>query len=187
MKKLAVVFLASVLVMAVMQTQAQEKAKEKAALKETKSEVRAERKALRKLEGSNVSVISKNNFSTDFGDIPNVKWKRAETFDEAVFMKDGKEMTAFYDFYGKLVGTCSVKTFADIPAKGQKEIKTKYKDYSIGPVIFFDDNEFNETDMMLWGTQFDDEDNYFVELTKGNSKIILRVNTSGIVSYFKQL
>ena len=88
-------------------------------------------------------------------------------------------MTAFYDNDGKLVGTTMIKTFADVPANGQKQIKKKYKDYTVGPVIFFDNNEFNETDMMLYGLQFDDEDNYFVELTKGNSKIVVRVNSAG--------
>jgi hypothetical protein len=29
--------------------------------------------------------------------------------------------------------------------------------------------------MVLYGIQFDDEDNYFVELTKGTSKIVLKI------------
>ena len=74
-----------------------------------------------------------------------------------------------------------------MPAGGQKEIKKKYKDYSIGKVIFFDDNEFNEMDMLLYGLQFDDADNYFVELAKGTSKIMVKVNAAGDVSFFKQL
>lgn len=135
-----------------------------------------------------MSEIAKSKYYADFGNVPDVKWKRVGTFDEAAFTKDGKEMKAFYDIDGKLVGTTTIKTFADVPAKGQKEIEAKYKDYSIGQqVVFFDDNEANETDMILYGVQFDDEDNYFVELTKGTKKIILQVNSEGEVFFFKQL
>jgi hypothetical protein len=159
----------------------------KGELKTEKKELKGERKALRKLEGSTVNVISKNSFYADFGNLPNVKWKRTAYFDEAIFTKDGKEMKAYYDFFGKLVGTSSYVTFADVPVLGQKEINKRYKDYTIGQVLFFDDNEFNESDMLLYNSQFDDEDNYFVELAKGNNKIVLKVNTSGVVNFFKQL
>ena len=154
---------------------------------ETKKEQKAGRIALKKLEGTNVSVMSKDNFAKDFGNLPNVQWKRVNTYDEATFMKDGKEMKAFYDFDSKLVGTTTHVTFADVPAKGQKEIKKQYKDYTVESVVFFDDNEANETDMILYGVQFDDSDNYFVELAKGTNKIILQVNSSGEVFLFKQL
>jgi len=163
-------------------------------LRETKKEVKADKKelkteraALRKPEGSDVGLQTRNSFYADFAEIPNVKWKRIDNFDEARFIKDGKEMTAFYDDDSKLVGTTQNKTFVDVPAKGQKEIKAKYKDYMVGPVVFFDDNEVNETDMIMYGFQFDDEDNYFVELTKGNSKIVVRVNAAGMVYFFKEL
>jgi hypothetical protein len=154
---------------------------------ETKKEQKAERVALKNLEGNNVSAMSKNNFTVDFGNIPNVQWKRVGTYDEASFMKDGKEIKAFYDFDAKLVGTTRHVTFADVPAAGQKEIKNKYKDYKVEAVIFFDDNEANVTDMILYGVQFDDEDNYFVELSNGKKRIILQVISSGEVFYFKEL
>jgi len=181
MKRLAILSMTFLLAIAVVQIQAQEP--KKVARKEAKSE----RKALRKLERNEVNEVSKSSFFADFGNVPDVKWTKAEYLDEARFTKDGKDLTAFYDFDGKLVGTTQVKTFADLPPKGQKEIQTKYKDYSIGPVIFYDDNEYNESDMLLYGLQFEDEDNYFVELTKGNSKIVVRVDPRGIVYFFKQL
>ena len=196
MKKLAVLSVTFLLAISVFQVQAQvsKEVAEKSTIKETKNELKTEkkelkteRKELRKLTGSAVNTISKNSFYADFGDLPNVKWTKSIYFDEATFTKDGVEKTAFYDYDGKLVGTTEVKTLADVPAKGQKAIKSKYKDYTVGPVIFFDDNEFNETDMLLYGLQFDDADNYFVELAKGPSKMMVRVNAAGDVSFFKQL
>lgn len=38
--------------------------------------------------------------------------------------------------------------------------------------------------MILYGQQFADEDNYFVELVKGSKKIVLRSNMAGDVSFF---
>ena len=158
--------------------------KEESALKKEK---KAERKELRKLIGAEVSIQAKQQFQVDFPNATNAKWKRANVFDEVSYTNDGKSWKSFYDNEAKLVGTTSIITFAELPAKGQKYIKEKYKDYSIGTVVFFDDNEFNETDMLLYGLQFDDEDSYFVELTKDTKKIVVQVKKSGEVIFFKEL
>jgi hypothetical protein len=152
-----------------------------------KSEKKVDKKELRKLEGSEVSYQSKEAFYKDFGNIPVTKWVRGMYYDEATFMKDGQEMTAFYDYDSELVGTTTHKQFSDLPLSAQKYINKKYSDYSKGDVILFDDNEYNETDMFLYGSQFEDEDNYFVPLKKNNQEIILQVNMSGNVSLFKKL
>lgn len=181
MKRLAILSMTLMLAFTVVQSQAQEPKKE------VRKEAKNGRKALRRLEKNEVNTTSRNSLISDFGNITDVKWTKAEYLDEARFTKDGKELTAFYDYDGKLVGTTQVKTFADLPPKGQKEIKNKYKDFTIGPVIYFDDNEFNDSDMLLYGLQFQDEDNYFVELTKGNKKEVVRVDAIGGVYFFKQL
>jgi hypothetical protein len=181
MKRLA--FLSLMILFVMNATYAQEQKSGNTQTKETKKE----RIPLKKLEGDKVSTMAKESFIADFGNVPNVKWQREGTFDEAIFMKDGKEMIAFYDIGGKLVGTTKVVTFAEVPVSGQQEIKKRYKDYTVSTVIFYDDNEANETDMIMYGTQFDDADNYFVELTKGNSKIAVRVDLKGEVYFFKQL
>ena len=152
--------------------------------KEIRKEKKEERKALRKPEGNEVSEIAKTNFISDFGNIRNVHWKRGIQFDEATFTKDGKRMTAYYDYNSKLVGTTQNSSFNDIPLKAQNIIKKKYKGYSIGTVVFYDDNETNETDMILNNIQFDDADNYFVPLTKNGKTAILMVSPDGDISYF---
>lgn len=186
MKKLTILLLAFLLSVPFVFGQNVKEDKEKT--KEAKKELKTDRVALRKLEGSMVSNLAKENFIADFGDMKNVKWKRDGLFDQATFTKkDGKVYSAFYDFDSNLVGTTHDVTFAEIPAIGQKEIKKEYKDYKIGPAIFFDDNDANESDMLLYGVQFADEDNYFVELTKGTKKIILQILSSGEVFFFKEM
>ena len=186
MKKLVVLTMTFLFAMTVVFGQTKKADKEKT--KETKKEAKVERVSLKKLEGANVSTIAKGNFSSDFKDAKNVEWKRIDTFDKVSFTnKDGQNMSAFYDIDGNLVGTTQFKTFADVPEKGQQEIKKMYKDYTIGPVVYYDDNEANSTDMILYGEQFEDADNYFVELSKGTKKIVVQVSPEGVVYFFKQL
>jgi len=129
----------------------------------------------------------KQSFYSYFGYRPDVKWVQVNNYDEAIFTRDGKEITAYYDSDGVLVGTTNIVPFAKVPMKGQQEIEKKYKDYSIGPVIFFNDNEYNETDIELYGVHVGPDDNYFVELSKGSDKIIVKVDPEGKVSFFTNL
>lgn len=155
--------------------------------KETKKEAKTEKKELRALKGKEVSYRAKDHFLTDFGKIADAKWKRGSQMDEVTFTKDGQKLTAYYDYESNLVGTTSDKTFDTLPRNAQKDIKKVYKDYNIGAVIMFDDNENNDTNMNLYGTQFDDKDNYFVEISKGGKQSVLQVNMEGQVMFFKQL
>jgi hypothetical protein len=185
MKRLVILSMAVLFSLSIVKGQVQKTGKEQN--KEVKKEQRAERVALRKLEGNTVSMVAKNNFSTDFGVVTNAQWNRVNTFDQVTFTKEGKQENAFYDSEGKLVGVTIPKVISDIPFKAQQEIKTKYKDYTVVKVLLNDDNESNDTDMLLYGVQFDDVDNYFVELAKGTQKIVLRVDMAGNVYFFKQL
>lgn len=165
------------MVMATMQSQAQE----------TKVERQSERKALRKLKGNEVSQMARDNFNSDFGNVQNAMWKREGTYDQVTFTQDGHKKTAFYDEQSGLVGVSQTKAFTDLPARAQQDIKTKYQDFKIGQVIFYDDNEAIDTDMILFGTQFEHADNYFVELTKADKTIVLQVTMSGEVIVFKRV
>jgi hypothetical protein len=154
----------------------------------TKKEIRKEKKELRKLEGKDVSFQSRVAFEKDFGDHPGAAWKRGTFYDEVTFTsKHGKNITAYYDYDAQLVGTTTDKNFSDIPMKAQNYINRKYSGYTKVGVIYFDDNESNDLDMVLYKTAFDDADNYFVVLKKGNEEIILRSDLAGTVSFFKKM
>lgn len=192
MKKLTVLSVTLLFIGFSFQSQAQVQQKE--TIKETKKEVKAEKKelrteriALRKLEGNKVSEVAKNSFNVDFGAANNAQWKRVDTYDEVAFTIDGKAVKAYYDEDGSLVGTTTSKTFAQLPAYGQKEINTKYKGYTVGPIIYYDDNENNATDMILYGLQFEHTDCYFVELSKGQDKFVVQVGPVGYIQMFKKL
>jgi hypothetical protein len=154
--------------------------------KETKAELRkTEREANR--NDRNVSYQSNQAFLRDFPDADNVNWRTVSFYEVAEFNNKGTITKAYYDMDNELVGTTTEKAFSDIPLVAQKHIKKNYSSYTPENVILFDDNEYNDTDMELYGTTFDDEDNYFVSLKKDKETIVLKVNTSGDVSFFKKL
>lgn len=132
------------------------------------------------------NYTTEQHFLSDFPGATNVSWK-INGFEEALFTLNGKEMKAFYDYNNELVGTTSEVNYFDMPEIARKYIEKHYKDYTTQQVILFDDNEYNDTDMMLYGNQFEDEDNYFVELSNNNKKIVLQVNMEGLVTFFKDL
>lgn len=152
--------------------------------KQTKEDKRAERK----LRDSQVSYQSKEQFIKDFGNnVRVIQWRRSTGFDEVIFMENGDRKVAYYDQNFQLVGVTMEKQFTDLPREAQEEIKEKYSDYTVVGVIFFRDEKYNEQDMFLYGIQFDDDDHYFVELSKGVEKLILDVGIDGRVSYFNTI
>lgn len=183
MKRFIASVVLALIALATIQVDAQTSTKE--VKKELKAEKKAERKEIRKLEGNQVSFQAKDHFFSDFGNIAGATWVRGARFDEVTFTKDGKTMTGYYDYNAELVGTTTGKVFADLPAKAQKEIKNRYKGYVTGAVIMYDDNESNDTDMLLYGAQFEDADHYFVTVEKGGKETILMVSMDGAVSFFK--
>jgi hypothetical protein len=152
-----------------------------------KAELKAERITRREARQKEVSIQSQFQFDDDFGYIPDVRWFRSDNFDEATFTKNGVFMTAYYDDNQSLVGTTQPETVSDLPAGSVEKIREKYSDYTIGPVIFYHDNELNDMDMILYGFPIEDTDNYFVELTKDDHAIALKVDPVGNVLFFTHI
>jgi hypothetical protein len=142
---------------------------------------------LTELELKNFSNQTLANFYSDFGYIPISNWEITDQFDKISFKENNVLYTAYYDSNSELVGTISNASVEDLPAHALRDINKKYKGYTLGNVIFYDDNESNQTDMMYYGQQFNDEDKYFVELQNDKEKIVVQVNTVGEVSFFSTL
>ena len=192
MKKLAILLVMSLSAFSVVNAKTQTLLAERGNGSETGKggkPAKSEKMSEKNKASANVSSVSVFNFVIDFPKAEDVTWVRTDNFDQATFTnaKNGKNTIAYYDSDGNLVGSTMAKTFTDLPDRAQKEIKTRYSDYSVGPIIFFEDNAVNDTNMVLWSGEFDDQDLYFAELDKGSSKIIVRITPSGGVSFFKEL
>jgi hypothetical protein len=156
-------------------------------LHKTNKAQREENRLIRREKALNTpAYMTAQHFMIDFPNATHVTWKRA-AFEEASFTLNGKEINAFYDLDDELIGTTTPANYNEIPANAQKEIEKYYKGYAPKSVIMFDDNEFNDTDMILYGNSFEDEDNYFVEMTNNGKTIVLQVNMEGLVTFFKDI
>lgn len=147
-------------------------------------EIRKEARELRRME---VSYSTREGFARDFPDATNVAFQKGQGMDEVRFTENNVDFTAFYDEQGELIGTTTEKKFDEIPLAAQKSIYKHYPEYLVNKVIMFDDNEYNDSDMTLYEQEFEDQDNYFVELSKPGKTIILMVNMEGNVTFFHNL
>ena len=154
---------------------------------ETKKELRSEKKKPDKVVVNKVSEASIKSFEKDFGDLSSVTWIKTDELNEAVFAKDGHTLNAYYDSEGQLVGTTTLKTFADLPAKGQDNLKVLFWNYAVEQVIWFQKNPDNKTTMKLWDTEITESNNYLVEMVYGFRRIVLYVDQGGNLSLFKKL
>lgn len=185
MKKLMI--LSAVAILFAGMAYGQTEARVKHEIRKDKTALKHERKVLRKLEGNDVSYQAKQQFLIDFNNAAIISSERNENYDEFTFKKAGVITKAYYDADATLIGTIQMKTFSDLPARAQQNIKKWYDGYTTTEVLLFDDNEANQTDMILYGTQFDDQDSYFVELKKDTKKIVVHVTMDGDAAYFTQL
>jgi hypothetical protein len=154
--------------------------------KEAKKEKRETREHRKAISEGLVSYRTEEQFPFDFPGATDVIFQRTQNFDEAEFTFGEQRMRAYYDINSELIGTTNLASFSDLPVSGQDEIMKYYKDYQIKEVVFFHDNQFNDSNIILYGTSFEDADNWFVELQKDQKKIIVKVSPSGIVSYYTQ-
>lgn len=143
------------------------------------------------IKSEDVDIITKNNFKSDFINPINVQWNKWSAFDMVSFTLNGKNMKAYYDPQGDLIGTTQDKSFTDLPAKAQQEISTEYKNYKIGPITYYNDNEYDielRDIYMVYGlAKSEDSSAYFAELSNGSSRIVVQITPVGEVSLFKIL
>ncbi|HTE28412.1 hypothetical protein [Flavitalea sp.] len=149
-----------------------------------KKEIRKQARAIRKIE---VGERTLSQFAIDFPGAKRLTSGVNSNMSVIAFISNGVEYKAYYDIDNNLIGTISHKLTSDLPAAALKSIKKHYPGYTISNVILFDDNEANDSDMLLYGRQFADADNYFAELQKDGKAIVLQVKTNGQVYFFKNL
>jgi hypothetical protein len=125
-------------------------------------------------------------FSQDFPNAKYVTWAEGR-FVEASFLDNDVLKIAYYDEDNHLIGTTADVDASALPEKAKDNIDKIYPGYTIEKVVFFDDNEANDTNMFLFNHSFEDEDDYFPLLVKDSSRIILKVSLKGEVSFFENL
>jgi len=132
-----------------------------------------------------ISYFVLNQFNADFSDAANVVWTITPTSQKAEFTIDGVKKTAFYSLTGNYLGLTEEVEYVKIPASAQKEIADKYKEYTAGQVIKFESNEAESPVFVNMAITQSVPVDYFVDLKKNGSEILVRVSSQGGVYFFK--
>jgi hypothetical protein len=185
MKKIPFIVITSLFALSVVRAQTQSPSENES--KAPNRESGTARAPIMSTGNESVSFESQNSFNIDYPKSSDVSWEKTGTMDQVNFISNGQKTSAYFDMDGNLIGTTTNKTLADLPEKARKILSGKYADYTVGPVIFYQDNDRNDTNMVLWATEFDSEDLYFAELDKSGEKIAVEITPSGDVSYFTQI
>lgn len=133
-----------------------------------------------------VGYLAQTAFYQDFREATDAHWTPGRTMDRVDFVLNGRNLSAYYDQQANLIGTTSQRAWEDLPDRARKEITKRYPGYTPRDVIFFEDNTYNETDMILYDNRFDDADNYFVQLSDGARELVLQVSPEGNISVFRE-
>jgi hypothetical protein len=123
--------------------------------------------------GTNVTIMVMNHFSSDFRGAENVKWTVTSKFTKAVFEMDDKKMEAFYSTNGEFMGASSAIHFSKLPKKAIKKLAVQY------PAAVYKLEECIEF------TNAEEEKNYYVSYLTEKGKVILQINSFGDISFFK--
>ncbi|MBW4891908.1 hypothetical protein KXQ82_19445 [Mucilaginibacter sp. HMF5004] len=134
-----------------------------------------------------VSSTVLNQFTYEFKDAQAVTWVIDGNCQKALFTYEGTAMTAFYSLSGEYMGVTNPTAFAKIPADAQKEISSKYKEYTIGEVIEFRPAATNSASIYSFSSYSNDEKVYFVDLKNDKEEFLLRVTPNASVFFFKQV
>lgn len=133
---------------------------------------------------SNKSSLPYNAYTVADLNAENAKLSKSKNFFIKNFIEEGLNKTAFYNLQKELIATTHKGTIEEMPTPALKKIGNGYKGYIIEEVIVYE-GKVPESDYL--STKDDTEKMYFVHLVSEKESIILRVTTSGTVSFFKKL
>lgn len=112
-------------------------------------------------------------FKTEFKDAKNVSWKVGEGYVKASFEWNGIQMESFYNEDGEAIATSRPIDINVLPVAAIKTLNNKYADYQTTEAVEFDSVQ--------------DGVSYYVSKVKDNTKVILRISSTGDVSVFKKI
>jgi hypothetical protein len=146
----------------------------------------AHRKELKMLRGNEVRYKSSEAFAIKYPNIKPISTEKVDNLDKINYTLYGKNLSDFYDENSRFVGTVEVKSYMDLPEKSREFISKKYPGYIPTNIIYLDKNESSENGLVLYNNDMD-RDSYYVEMSKGNKKIVLQVQADGYVNKFTRM
>jgi hypothetical protein len=107
-------------------------------------------------------------FTADYETATDVSWTSQPQFAKASFTHRGQKVDVFYNYAGEMLATTHTVDFGTLPQKAQQKITSKYAAYTVKEALQFHN---------------DSEDCYFVSLTNGTRKVILKVKNNTVTTF----
>jgi hypothetical protein len=126
--------------------------------------------AFAKSTGS-VSKSATSNFKADFKNASDVSWTATDSYAKASFTMDGKQMEAFYNSKGEVIGTSTHVGLQELPASATKAIAKKFQGYTAKEAIRFEGTE---------------ESGYYISLENEKEAVILKASENNQPEIFKR-
>ncbi|MGV3587839.1 MAG: hypothetical protein ACO1OF_12605 [Adhaeribacter sp.] len=114
---------------------------------------------------------AKVKYSSELADAENVVWSSSARFKKATFVKDGVQMTAFYNRLNEYVATTQLIEVTQLPATAIKNLIKHYPGYQMGEIIKYTGND----------------EAYFVNLRNEKENFLVKITDDANVGYFKDL
>ena len=122
-------------------------------------------------DAKKVNTKAANVFVAEFKDAKSVNWTSTTNYVKASFTLDNKNMEAFYDMRGNMIGTSTAISLEELPTNAKRSLAKKLDGYTVKEAIQFD------------GT---DETAYYVSAENDTQSLLLKVSEDGFVMVFKQ-
>ena len=121
-----------------------------------------------------VSENIKKSFSREFTNANQVTWSwLSETgIYKAAFTFNGKEVNAYFDRDGEIIGTSRYISKQQMPLIVAQELEKQYKDYVVRTII-----EHSAKD----------QTNYYITIEGSNAAAMIKATPSGSLSRFKKI
>ena len=113
----------------------------------------------------------KVKFANDHANAENVVWSSSPRFRKATFVKDGVQMTAFYNHLNEYVATTQLVDITQLEPSAIKNLIKYYPGYQMGEIIKYTGND----------------EVYFVNLRNEKENFLVKITSDANVGYFKDL
>ena len=113
----------------------------------------------------------KVKFASEYADAESVVWTSSPRFKKATFVKDGVQMTAFYNRLNEYVATTQRVDITTLSPLAIKNLIKYYPGYQMGEII-----KYTGTD-----------EAYFVNLRNEKENFLVKISSDSTIGYFKDL
>ncbi len=113
----------------------------------------------------------KVKFASEYTDAENVVWSSSPRFKKATFVKDGVQMTAFYNRFNEYVATTQLVDVTQLSPIAIKNLIKYYPGYQMGEIIKYTGSD----------------EAYFVNLRNEKENFLVKITNDSNIGYFKDL